>query len=147
MSPGLLMIVQAYLGRDPTMSVAIFTVALTINGGVTAGYLGNGLDIAPNFSGTIFGIANTISSFGGFLSSFMVGSITYQNQTYERWRIIFWILAATYCTGALAFAFLGTGKLQKWNFPEVTDYNKTMKNLENDVDAENREPLNNKTLS
>ncbi|KAL2741019.1 sialin-like isoform X1 [Vespula squamosa] len=147
MSPGLLMIVQAYLGHDPTMSVAIFTVALTINGGVTAGYLGNGLDIAPNFSGTIFGIANTVSSFGGFLSSFMVGSITYQNQTYERWRIIFWILAATYCTGALAFAFLGTGKLQKWNFPDVDSFGKKMKNLENDVDAETREPLKNKTLS
>ncbi|XP_015177637.1 PREDICTED: sialin [Polistes dominula] len=147
LSPGLLMIAQAYLGRDPTTSVIIFTVALTINGAVTAGYLGNGLDIAPNFSGTIFGIANTLSSFGGFLSSFIVGTITYQNQTYEQWRKIFWILAGTYCTGALAFAFLGTGNLQKWNYPDTKSYEKNKTNIENNGDAEITEPLNNKTLS
>lgn len=82
-------------------SVMIFTIALTLNGAVTGGYLGNGLDIAPNFSGiylyiliqyaelsrllffvslgTIFGMANTLSSFGGFLSSYIVGKLTNNN--------------------------------------------------------------------
>lgn len=112
------MIVQAHYGCDRVTSVAIFTIALTINGAVTAGYLGNSLDIAPNFSGTIFGMANTLSSFGGFLSSYMVGTLTYKNQTYARWTIIFWVLASTYCSGALTFAIFGTGQLQKWNNPE-----------------------------
>lgn len=116
-TPGVLMVIQVYYGCDRTASVAIFTFALTINGGVTAGYLGNGLDIAPNFSGTIFGIANTFSSLGGFLSSFMVGTITYHNQTYTQWTIVFWTLAGTYCIGGLAFLIFGTGKLQKWNNP------------------------------
>lgn len=49
--PGVLMIVQVYLGQDRTAAVTIFTLSLTLNGAVTAGYLGNGLDIAPNFSG------------------------------------------------------------------------------------------------
>lgn len=151
MSPGLLMILQGYLGYDPTTSVAIFTVALTINGGVTAGYLGNGLDIAPNFSGTIFGIANTLSSLSGYLSSFMVGTITYKNQTYGQWRIIFWVLAATYCGGALTFAIFGTGELQKWNNPDdnkVYDHGTTKrkKNIENGVDIEDSVLLNNKTI-
>lgn len=117
MIPSVLMVVQVYFGCDRAASVAIFTVALTINGGVTAGYLGNGLDIAPNFSGTVFGIANTFSSLGGFLSSFMVGTITYHNQTYTQWTIVFWTLAAMYCIGGLAFLIFGTGKLQKWNNP------------------------------
>lgn len=117
LTPSILMIIQAYYGCNRAASVAIFTVALTINGGITAGYLGNGLDIAPNFSGTIFGIANTFSSIGGFLSTFMVGNITYHNQTYTQWTIIFWILAAIYFTGAVTFAVLGTGKLQSWNNP------------------------------
>lgn len=148
MSPGLLMILQAYLGYDPTTSVVIFTVALTINGGVTAGYLGNGLDIAPNFSGTIFGIANTLSSFSGFLSSFMVGTITYKNQTYGQWSIIFLILAATYCGGAIIYAIFGTGELQEWNNPDKDFEKKRIKtNIENGVDAEDSVPLNNKTVS
>lgn len=145
------MMIQAYYGCDRVASVVIFTLALTINGAVTAGYLGNGLDIAPNFSGTIFGIANTFSSAGGFLSSFMVGSITYKNQTYTQWSIIFWILAGIYCTGAITFTVFGTGELQKWNNPLME--NKWKQNVTNGVEDDNDEsvnesiPLKDKTIS
>lgn len=98
------MILQAYFGENAVWSVIIFTAALTLNGAVTGGYLGNGLDIAPNFSGiyehllhicvnkiylnslrigTIFGMANTLSSFGGFLSSYIVGKLTNNNVSLE----------------------------------------------------------------
>ncbi|XP_038222250.1 sialin isoform X2 [Zerene cesonia] len=116
--PGILMIAQAFFGHDRVWSIAIFTVALTINGAVTAGYLGNGLDIAPNFSGTIFGIANTLSSFGGWLSTFMVGELTKHHNTYEQWQIVFFILAGTYTAGALVFTIFGSGELQPWNSPQ-----------------------------
>lgn len=75
-TPGFLMILQVFFGMDRTFAVIIFTLQLLFNGAVTAGYLGNGLDIAPNFSGTIFGMANTLSSLGGWLSAFMVGLLT-----------------------------------------------------------------------
>lgn len=142
--PSILMVIQVYHGCNRAASVAIFTVGLTINGAVTAGYLGNGLDIAPNFSGTIFGIANTFSSIGGFVSSFMVGTITYKNQTYTQWTIIFWILAATYFTGALTFAIFGTGELQKWNNPLDNQTKKNGTTVENDVEAI---PLKSKIIS
>ncbi|XP_046588887.1 sialin isoform X2 [Neodiprion lecontei] len=146
MTPGLLMIVQALMGCDRITSVAIFTVALTINGGVTAGYLGNGLDIAPNFSGTIFGLANTLSSLGGFLSAEMVGSLTFENQSFPQWRIVFWILAATYVCGGLTFTFFGSGKLQSWNSPR-SDGSITEKEraLENGKSPEEVIPLKDKT--
>ncbi|KAL0275646.1 UNVERIFIED_CONTAM: hypothetical protein PYX00_003443 [Menopon gallinae] len=115
LTPGLLMLVQVYLGHDRVASIAIFTLALTINGAVTAGYLSNGLDIAPNFSGTIFGLANTLSSLGGFLSTLMVGTLTKDNQTYGQWQVVFWILSATYIFGGLTFVIFGTGELQSWN--------------------------------
>lgn len=137
LSPGLLMIVQAYHGCDRVASVSIFTVALTINGAVTAGYLGNSLDIAPNFSGTIFGIANTFSSLGGFLSSYMVGTITYKNQTYGRWTIVFWVLASTYIVGAVTFAIFGSGELQKWNNPEEKEDRKKTNDAEKSLDSNN----------
>ncbi|XP_034952204.1 uncharacterized protein [Chelonus insularis] len=117
LAPGACMILLTQFGYDPTASVVIFTIALTLNGAVTAGYLGNGLDIAPNFSGTIFGLANTLSSIAGYLSSLMVGSLTYNNQTYGQWQVIFWILATIYIIGASMYIVFGTGELQKWNTP------------------------------
>ncbi|XP_076654756.1 putative inorganic phosphate cotransporter [Halictus rubicundus] len=146
-SPGLLMLVLGFSECDRAASVAIFTIALTINGAVTAGYLGNGLDIAPNFSGTIFGIANTLSSLGGYLSSYMVGTITYKNQTHAQWRIIFWILASTYCFGALVFAIFGSGELQKWNNPRGSTANNA-NNAETSLDGhEESLPLKTKSIS
>lgn len=72
-------ILLIFFGYNKYWAVAIFTVALTLNGAVTAGYLGNGLDIGPNFSGTIFGMANTGSSIGGWVSAWMVGELTHEN--------------------------------------------------------------------
>lgn len=53
------MILQSYFGKNHVWSVVIFTVALTLNGAVTGGYLGNGLDIAPNFSGILYYYTHT----------------------------------------------------------------------------------------
>lgn len=124
MTPGFLMIVQVYMGESRQWAVAIFTLALFLNGAVTAGYLGNGLDIAPNFSGTIFGMANTLSSFGGFVSAYMVGVLTNDNQTYGQWQIVFWILAAVYILGSSAYVIMGTGELQPWNNPPERGVNR-----------------------
>ncbi|XP_048478594.1 sialin isoform X1 [Plutella xylostella] len=131
--PSIMMLLQASYGHERVWSVAIFTLALTINGAVTAGYLGNGLDIAPNFSGTIFGMANTLSSFGGWLSTFMVGELTKEHNTYERWQIVFYILAATYALGAVCFVTLGSGELQPWSAPR-----------DQPKDEKEEEPLNEK---
>ncbi|XP_035796100.1 sialin-like isoform X1 [Anopheles albimanus] len=118
MAPGFLMIIQVYMGESRTWAVAIFTLSLFLNGAVTAGYLGNGLDIAPNFSGTIFGMANTLSSFGGFVSAYMVGVLTNENpKSYAQWQIVFWILAVIYIVGSSAYVLMGTGELQAWNNP------------------------------
>ncbi|XP_044272511.1 sialin [Tribolium madens] len=118
LTPGFLMIIQAFLGMDSVITVVVFTASLFFNGAVTAGYLSNGLDIAPNFSGTIFGMANTLSSFGGWLSTKIVAILTKEEQTFEQWRYVFWILVGTYATGALVYLLLGTGELQKWNSVE-----------------------------
>lgn len=119
LTPGLFMVVQVFVGQDEYWSIATFTIALTLNGAVVAGYLGNGLDIAPNFSGTIFGMANTLSSIGGFVSAWMVGVLTKDNQSWAQWQTIWWILAAIYIFGALAYLIMGSGELQKWNNAET----------------------------
>jgi len=134
--PGILMVFQAIYGEDPAFSVSIFTISLFFNGAVTAGYLSNGLDIAPNFSGTIFGMANTLSSIGGWLSTFMVATLTSENHTFEQWRYVFWILFGVYTVGAMMFLCFGSGVLQPWNnTPEIID----TKNQQELVPLKNKE--------
>jgi ACS family sodium-dependent inorganic phosphate cotransporter len=36
-------------------------------------------------------------------------------QTFEQWRIVFWILAGTYMVGASMFLIFGTAKTLPWN--------------------------------
>lgn len=139
-TPGLLMVAQVFLGSVAAWSVTIFTLALFTHGAVTPGYLGNGLDIAPNFSGTIFGLANTLSSFGGFLSTWMVGALTYEDKSYHQWQIVFWILAATYISGAVVYVFMGSGELQPWNNPPE-------RTKVSDVHAEEGLPLKNEKIT
>lgn len=119
--PALLMILQVIWGYNPTLSVFIFTASLFCNGAVTAGYLANGLDIAPNFSGTIMGFANTLSSFGGFVSTKMVAIFTKEQNTFEQWQYVFGILVFSYAFGAIIFLAMGTGIRQKWNSVQVPE--------------------------
>lgn len=121
--PGFLMIIQAIWGINAPLSVTVFTASLFFNGAVTAGYLSNALDIAPNFSGTIFGIANTLSSGGGWLSTKLVAVFTEGNSTFPAWKNIFWILVGTYCFGAVFYLIFGTGNLQKFNSVETSEEN------------------------
>lgn len=42
-------------------------------------------------------------------------------QTFEQWRIVFWILAVAYMFGALVFLIFGTAKTLPWNSVSSTD--------------------------
>ncbi|GJQ83645.1 hypothetical protein Trydic_g14355 [Trypoxylus dichotomus] len=138
--PALLMIVQAFFGYDAIISVTIFTGSLFFNGAVTAGYLANGLDIAPNFSGTIFGMANTLSSLGGYISTTIVGALTNKNSTFNEWRNVFWVLVGVYALGGLMYLTFGSGELQPWNSVD----RKPSLNGTNGPKSQEMQPLNKK---
>ncbi|CAH0564805.1 unnamed protein product [Brassicogethes aeneus] len=135
--PGILMVVQAIWGVNPALSVTVFTASLFFNGAVTAGYLSNGLDIAPNFSGTIFGLANTLSSFGGWLSTKIVSVLTEKESSFNTWKGVFWILFATYLSGGIFYLIFGTGKTMKWNTVDCDEGNsKEMQPLKSNGEKE-----------
>ena len=65
-------------------------------------------DIAPNYSGTLYGIGRTLADGAtGFLVPPVIEAITSNSLTTPRtWRIVFLLAAAVYCTGAAAFIVL-----------------------------------------
>lgn len=134
--PAILMGIQAIWGKTSVISVTVFTSALFFNGAVTAGYLSNALDIAPNFSGTIFGMANTLSSISGWVSTKIVAVITETESTFRTWSYIFWILAGTYAFATVVYLIFGTGKLQKFNSVDSTIQGKELQPLKTKYENE-----------
>ena len=65
-------------------------------------------DIAPNYSGTLYGMGRTLADGAtGFLVPPVIEAITSNSLTTPRtWRIVFLLAAAVYCTGAAAFVVL-----------------------------------------
>ncbi|KAF7282689.1 hypothetical protein GWI33_002156 [Rhynchophorus ferrugineus] len=140
--PGLLMVIETFYGMNAALSVSVFTISLFFNGAVTAGYLANGLDIAPNFSGTIFGLANTLSSSGGWISTKIVAILTHEESTFETWKYVFWILVFTYIFGAAFYLFFGSGNMQKWNSVQGTQDGKELQPLKSVAEVEKEKEIN-----
>ncbi|CAH1118746.1 unnamed protein product [Phaedon cochleariae] len=113
--PGLFLIVQTFTGCDVTWAIVLITLSLGMNGASTLTNLQNAQDLAPNFAGTIYGIANCIGSTTGFISPTIVGYLTAKHNGLEEWHTIFYIGSIVYIACGLIFCLLGSGNLQPWN--------------------------------
>jgi len=100
--------------------VAVFCLVVTgfCLGLSWGGWGVNHMDIAPPFAGTVFGITNCISTIPGFVAPAIVGALTYRNQTRAAWRNAFYITGGVLMFGTLVFIICGTGKRQRWSYPE-----------------------------
>lgn len=128
--PGVLIIGVVYSGCNSQAIVSLICLALFFNGAVTASITVNHTDIAPNFSGTLFGIANTFCSFGGFSVPVMVGYMTDGEQTPGQWQKVFWIFIPVYMVSEIFFLVFSSGSVQPWNDGEAGE------RRENAVDSE-----------
>ena len=63
--PGIVMIIVAFQPESsrclPAFSVTLFCIGMFLNGALTSGHFGAPADLAPNYSGTLMGISNTVS--------------------------------------------------------------------------------------
>lgn len=104
------------------LAVALLTAAIFLSGAQYSGYMILPMDYAPNFAGTIFGIANGIGSLCGSISP-IVNALMTANGNVDGWRHFFWLTSAIYILGAVAFIFLGTSDLQPWAVKQQSSEN------------------------
>ncbi|GAB1603440.1 hypothetical protein Ahia01_000625300 [Argonauta hians] len=98
------------------MILLVFSgITLTFAGG---GVLVNNNDIAPNYSGIIFGIANTFASLASATSS-LIAKILTPNGTKEEWQVVFMLFAAVAVVGAILFTLMAKGDIQDWAIEET----------------------------
>lgn len=64
------------IGCRAYVAIALLTISLGSNGASTITNLQNNQDLAPNFAGTLYGIANFIGGTAGFLAPMITGLVT-----------------------------------------------------------------------
>ncbi|KAL9927588.1 major facilitator superfamily transporter 3 isoform 2-T2 [Glossina fuscipes fuscipes] len=131
--PMLCLLILCYIGCRHTWAVAIMTIGIISMGAMFSGFLSNHIDIAPNFSGTLVALTNTVATLPGIIVPIFVGFITKGNQTIAAWRIIFFVTMVLFVIEFLVYIILGSGEEQPWNKKNQTNdsENTPLRNKEN----------------
>ncbi|KAM3965897.1 sialin-like isoform 1-T1 [Aphomia sociella] len=116
--PGVLLVLLVYAGCSTALSVSLITMSMGFNGAATLTNLQNHQDLAPNYAGTLYGIANFVGSTAGFFTPMITAYFTKNGNSFENWRPVFFIGASVYIISAFFFIIFGTGNIQDWNFPK-----------------------------
>lgn len=74
--PGVLLVLLVYAGCSTALSVSLITMSMGFNGAATLTNLQNHQDLAPNYAGTLYGIANCIGSTAGFFTPMITAHFT-----------------------------------------------------------------------
>ena len=72
-------------------------------------------DVAPNFSGILCGVSQTIGMGGQFLEPMVMGYVTSGDTSRTGYRTMFLITTAVAGLCTMAFIILGKGKQQDWD--------------------------------
>ncbi|KAH8376957.1 hypothetical protein KR093_002369, partial [Drosophila rubida] len=104
-----------FVGCHHYLAVALMSIGIIAMGAATAGFVGNHMDIAPNFAGILIGITNTVAAIPGILVAQLAGFVTEGNQTIEAWRIVFSVAIILLLIEFVVYTVFGSGKKQDWN--------------------------------
>ena len=74
----------------------------------------NHADLAPAYTGLLFGITNMAANVPGFLAPEMVGAFTVDESTIATWRPVWYVSALIYLIGATVYVIFASGELQPW---------------------------------
>lgn len=77
----------------------------------------NGLDLSPNYSGTLMALVNGIGALSGIITPYIVGVMA-PDQTLSQWRLVFWIVLGVFIVTNLIFIVYASGEVQYWNDPD-----------------------------
>ncbi|XP_054160049.1 uncharacterized protein LOC128958258 [Oppia nitens] len=102
---------------DSSAVIALLLLAMFVYGFITGGEYGVIVEYAPDFSGTVFGVANTLASATGFVGPMIVGLLLDHREATgarHQWNTI-WYLSAGICLfGGLFYELFGTAEPQEW---------------------------------
>ncbi|XP_034247145.1 putative inorganic phosphate cotransporter [Thrips palmi] len=116
--PGALCILAAWLGpSNPPLAVSLLTVMGGLCSACFTGAIINYVDIAPNFGGVTFAIANMLGSFVSAFAPYAEGLLVDRKDPMPGWSNVFYLTAALYIATNVVWCIWGTAEVQPWNNP------------------------------
>ncbi|XP_074112617.1 major facilitator superfamily transporter 3 [Cotesia typhae] len=119
--PTICLIIVAFAGNNREVAVTFMTIGITSMGAMYSGFLGNHIDIAPNFAGTLVAITNFFATIPGIVMPIIIGHITSKDPSIATWRIIFFITSGFLLIEVVVFSIFGSSKEESWNNVESHD--------------------------
>ena len=103
-----------FFGCNKFAVIALICLCCCFNACSYCAYNVNHADLAPSFTGLLFGITNTVANAPGFLAPEMVGAFTKDESTIATWSRVWYTTAAIYVAGAIFYVAFAKAELQPW---------------------------------
>ncbi|XP_023338852.1 sialin [Eurytemora carolleeae] len=117
----LLIIVLSVSNEEPNLelTLAVFTIGVSLEGALYSGFITNPQDIAPNFAGTVLGITNCAGAVPGFVAPLIATSFVNDNPSdVDLWAPVWIIAIAILVAASLFYIIFADGVPQEWNYSE-----------------------------
>ncbi|CAH0564462.1 unnamed protein product [Brassicogethes aeneus] len=118
--PGITLICIMFVECNWIFATGLLVLSQGFNGGAVCTILRNSQDLAPNFSGTLYGIISFTGGTTQFIVPLVMGAVlgTEAYPGLDKWRWVFLIGGGVYIIGGIIFMAFGTTKEQAWNEPK-----------------------------
>lgn len=74
--PGVFIVAASYSGCDRMLAVGMFTIAMGLMGTFYCGMKCNGLDLCPNYAGSLMAIVNGVGAISGIITPYLISALT-----------------------------------------------------------------------
>jgi hypothetical protein len=110
-----LFLIHAFWGQSSMVSVVIFTSSMGLHGLAASGVYVNSIELASSYSGTIFGMSQVLVAMTGYVATKLVALLTKEDQSFQQWAYMFWILVGVNLFAMAYFVVFGSGEEKSRN--------------------------------
>ena len=105
--PGITVAILGYTTNSYLLCMSVLSIGIGFRAAIYIGHIGTVYDIAPSYSGTVYGFVSTIGNLSGFITPLLASAlIKHDPHDVRGWRNLFWLSSGFYLAAALAFPLL-----------------------------------------
>ena len=105
--PGITVAVLGYTTHSWILCIAVLSIGIGFRSAIYMGHIGAVYEVAPTYSGTVYGFVSTIGNISGFITPLITAYFTKENpHDVTGWRNLFWMASGFYFVAASAFPLL-----------------------------------------